>query len=81
MVNSSIEYSGLLITRTFHRYKHQLRDFFNRHRRLRSLRGFELAMGLRPTHWDENWVESVRVRSIQRGRQRSFALWMKCGRF
>jgi len=39
--------------------------------------GTELAMGLRPTHWDENWVESVRVRSIQRGRQRSFALWMK----
>jgi len=33
MVNSSIEYSGLLITRTCHRYKHQLRDFFNRHRR------------------------------------------------
>ncbi len=31
MVNSSIEYSGLLITRTFHRDKHQLRDFFNRH--------------------------------------------------
>src|SRR5207248_5121356 len=31
MVKSSIEYSGLLITRTFHRYKHQLRDFFNRH--------------------------------------------------
>src|SRR5690349_11084756 len=29
MVKSSIEYSGLLITRTLHRYKHQLRDFFN----------------------------------------------------
>ncbi len=25
----------------------------------------------------ENWVESVRVRSIQRGREGSFALWMK----
>ena len=36
MVNSSIEYSGLLITRTLHRHKHQLRDFFNRHRRLHS---------------------------------------------
>jgi hypothetical protein len=31
MVNSSIEYSGLLITRTLQRYKHQLRDFFNTH--------------------------------------------------
>ena len=31
MMNSSIEYSGLLITRTLHRHKHQLRDFFNRH--------------------------------------------------
>jgi hypothetical protein len=33
MVISSIQYSGLLITRTLHRHKHQLRDFFNRHRR------------------------------------------------
>jgi hypothetical protein len=31
MVNSSIEYSGLLITRTLQPDKHQLRDFFNRH--------------------------------------------------
>ena len=31
MVNSSIENSGLLITRTLHPHKHQLRDFFNRH--------------------------------------------------
>jgi hypothetical protein len=29
MVNSSIENSGLLITRTLHRYKHHLRGFFN----------------------------------------------------
>jgi hypothetical protein len=29
LVNSSIDYSGLLITRTLHRYKHQQRDFFN----------------------------------------------------
>ena len=38
MVNSSIEYSGLLITRTLHRYKHQLRDFFNRHAWFQQLR-------------------------------------------
>jgi len=31
MVKSSIENSDLLITRTLHRHKHQLRDFFNRH--------------------------------------------------
>jgi hypothetical protein len=31
IVNSSIENSGLLITRTLHRHKHQLRDFSNRH--------------------------------------------------
>jgi hypothetical protein len=31
MVNSIIENSGLLITRTLHHHKHQLRDFFNRH--------------------------------------------------
>src|SRR5713101_5834087 len=31
MVKSSIENSGLLITRTLHRHKHQLRDFFNTH--------------------------------------------------
>jgi len=36
-VNSSIEYSGLLITRTLHRYKHQLRDFFNRRAWFRQL--------------------------------------------
>jgi len=30
-VNSGIEYSGLLITRTLRRHKPQLRDFFNRH--------------------------------------------------
>ena len=30
-VKNSIENSGLLITRTLHRHKHQLRDFFNRH--------------------------------------------------
>jgi hypothetical protein len=40
----------------------------------------ELDMGLRPTHWDENWIESVGVRSMERGRQRSFALWIKRGR-
>jgi len=28
-------------------------------------------MGLRPTHWDENWIEFVRVGSRERGRQRS----------
>jgi hypothetical protein len=36
MVNSSIGNSGLLITRTLSRHKHQLRDFFNRYRRLHS---------------------------------------------
>jgi len=36
-VNSSIEYSGLLITRTLQPDKHQLRDFFNRHAWLRQL--------------------------------------------
>jgi len=35
MAKSSIENSGLLITRTLHRHKHQLRDFFNRHACLR----------------------------------------------
>src|SRR6266850_7556454 len=30
-INSAIGNSGLLITRTLHRHKHQLRDFFNRH--------------------------------------------------
>src|SRR6266567_1374237 len=39
--------------------------------------GFELAMGLRPTHWDENWSSQCAYDQIQRGRQRSFALWMK----
>ena len=29
MVKRRIENSGLLITRTLHRHKHQLRDFFN----------------------------------------------------
>jgi hypothetical protein len=37
IVNSSIEYSGLLITRTLHPDKHQLRDFFNRHNCYREL--------------------------------------------
>jgi len=37
MVNRSIEFSGLLITPTLHHYKHQLRDFFNRHACLRQL--------------------------------------------
>src|SRR5215472_13103445 len=37
IVNSSIDYSGLLITRTLHPYKHQLRDFFNRHAYSRQL--------------------------------------------
>jgi len=37
MVNSSIGNSGLLITRTLHRHKHQLRDFFNRHACFRKL--------------------------------------------
>jgi hypothetical protein len=36
IVNRSIEYSGLLITRTLRHDKHQLRDFFNRHRRFHS---------------------------------------------
>jgi len=31
MLDSGIKNSGLLITRTLHRHKHQLRDFFNRH--------------------------------------------------
>ena len=26
----------------------------------------ELDMGLRPTHWDENWIEFVRVGSRER---------------
>jgi hypothetical protein len=30
-MNSSIGNSGLLITRTLHRHKHQQRNFFNRH--------------------------------------------------
>jgi hypothetical protein len=34
MVNNSI---GLLITRSLHHHKHQLRDFFNTHRRYHSL--------------------------------------------
>jgi hypothetical protein len=29
--DSGIGNSGLLITRTLHRHKHQLKDFFNRH--------------------------------------------------
>ena len=37
MVKSSIENSGLLITRTLHRRKHQLWDFFNRHACYRQL--------------------------------------------
>jgi hypothetical protein len=37
MVNSSIGNSGLLMTRTLHRHKHQVRDFFNRHPCLRKL--------------------------------------------
>ena len=37
IVNSSIEYSGLLITRTLQPDKHQLRDFFNRHAMIRQL--------------------------------------------
>src|SRR5947207_15954012 len=40
IVNSGIENSGLLITRTLHPHKHQLRDFFNRHRRYHSLTSF-----------------------------------------
>jgi hypothetical protein len=36
MVNGSIGNSDLLITRTWHRHKHQLRDFFNSHRRYRN---------------------------------------------
>jgi hypothetical protein len=38
MVKSSIENSGLLITRTLRRHKHQVRDFFNRHACLQQLR-------------------------------------------
>ena len=37
-INSSIGNSGLLISRTLHHRKHQLRDFFNRHACLRQLR-------------------------------------------
>jgi len=37
IVHSSIEYSGLLITRTLQPHKHQLRDFFNRHAWFRQL--------------------------------------------
>jgi len=40
MMNSSIEDSGLLITRTLQRHKHQLRDFFNRHDCCRKFRQF-----------------------------------------
>src|SRR6476661_8016215 len=40
MVKTSIENSGLLITRTLHRHKHQLRDFFNRHTRSHKLAPF-----------------------------------------
>jgi hypothetical protein len=43
MVKSSIENSGLLITRTLHRHKHQLRDFFNRHNRFLYLKYVDVA--------------------------------------
>jgi len=36
-------------------------------------------MGVRPTHWDENWIEFVRrIRGVD-GKGR-FALWINRGR-
>jgi hypothetical protein len=45
IVNSSIEYSGLLITRTSHPYKHRLSDFFNRHACFEQLTETDAVMG------------------------------------
>ena len=47
-VNPDIGNSGLLITRTLHGHKHQLSDFFNRHRRLH-----KYASLVRPLRVDE----------------------------
>jgi hypothetical protein len=45
------------------------------------LNGSEFRMGLRPTHWHENFVESARVRLWSVDGEGLFTLWIKRDRF